>query len=593
MRLTITNPEIANTLVNFPGGLLPVRRGSDSRMVLVVKASRRTAHAAKLRGGIRCYLVPTDVGGVATYGLLTAFFDDRDEPLIIRTPLFDEEITGDLLHLLSSESFAVHFFDERDRELLGFRAENPDAHRFRVRAKTLRFVSPTLERARDFLDEMQFWFGVRSTSDDAAAFTIDLRERLFTDNLAEDADNPGVLNESDIAAALYRAFGTKQVFTNPIRADNGREFVDVLVATDKTLLLIQAKDSPSTESALTRNIDRKRTTAVKHIRKAAGQLRGSINSAQSGEPLEINTNGRRCSVSLSGRAVFGLVIVQELFDPDRPACSPFVLTLFEKTGIPCLLLDQAEFQQMVFFRPTEESVVGTLQEIFLAARAHGLFPRNRFGLRTDKTTVYRPRGTDRTPDTAVHETVQPSVREGRLNGVQPAGGLATCGVSGVDYLGTVRQDLLRVVVSRAEVEALDVSRAMAILSRVLADRETVERYRGRLELVFSGYASDARELYSIPEVRAFCAKLDDAFPFWFYFVSTNGVTLGVIACCLCSVTELRPGKVSIGPDVLPFMTRHFDALNWLFETYSLDERQNVEINGSVVEYFRTGLGQID
>ena len=112
----------------------------------------------------------------------------------------------------------------------------------------MRFVFPTLERARHVHNEMQDWFGVRSPSGDDAALTIHLRERLFPDCLAEHVDNPGDLNEPDIAMALYRSFRGDQVLLNPIRADNRLEFVDVLVATSKTVLLIQAKDSPSTDS---------------------------------------------------------------------------------------------------------------------------------------------------------------------------------------------------------------------------------------------------------------------------------------------------------------------------------------------------------
>ena len=91
---------------------------------------------------------------------------------------------------------------------------------------------------------------------------------------------------------------------------------------------------------------------------------------------------------MSGREVFGLVIVKELFDLERSACSRIVLSVFEETDIPCLLLDYLEFQQLTFFRRTEESFVGTLQEFFSAAREHGLFPRSRFGLVTDGSTVY-------------------------------------------------------------------------------------------------------------------------------------------------------------------------------------------------------------
>ena len=482
MQLTITNPEVLDRLVDMPVGLWPMRRVSDSRIILVVKAPREMAQTARLRGGFCFYWVPVNVGDVATYGLVTAFFDDNDEPLVIRTPLFDEEITRDFLLLLSSDSFYVHFFDELGRELLGFRAENPNAHSFRAFSNTMRFASLTLARARQFLDDLQVWFGARSPSDDAAAFTIHLRERLFPDSLAEHVDNPGDLNEPDIATALHRPFGGAHVFKNPIRADNGREFVDVLVATTKTLLLIQAKDSPSIESALTRKIDRKKATAAKHVRKATVQLKGSINHLGSGESIEIITDGKRRNVSTSGRDVFGLVIVKELFDPERPTCSPPVLTVFNDTGIPCLLLDHTEFQQLTFFRTTEESFVGTLKEIFSAACAHGVFPRSRFGLRTGKTVVYDPAGTGNAPDSTTQERVQAVTERSHIITAPISGDWVTDEAAGMGFREDLGADWLRVVVDRSEVEALDVSGTAATLSRVLADRDAVERYRGARRL---------------------------------------------------------------------------------------------------------------
>ena len=585
MKLTVTNPEVLDTLVDIPVGLWPIRRPGDSRMILVVKTSREAAQTAKLRKGFRFYLVPVHAGSVVTYGLVAAFFDDNDEPLAIQTPLFHEEITRDFVLLLSSDAFYVHFFDEHNRELLGFRAENPDAHRFRVLSNTIRFASPTIDRARQVLDVMRSRFGARSPSDDAAAFTIHLRERLFPDSLEENVENPGDLNEPDIANALHRSFGSDNVFANPIRADNGREFVDVLVATDKFLLLVQAKDSPSDESALNRKLDRKKATAAHHVRRATRQLKGSINHLRSGDPIEISTEKKSREVSTSGRDVFGLVIVKELFDPERPICSPLVLTVFNDTGIPCLLLDNTEFQQLTFFRTTEESFVGTLKEIFSAACAHGVFPRSRFGLRTGKTVVYDPTGTGNTPDSATHERVQAVTEGGPIITAPISGDWVTDEAAGMGFREDLGADWLRVVVDRSEVEALDVSGTAATLSRVLADRDAVERYRGRVDLAFFGYSNDSRELRDIPEVRRFCSKLDDAFPYWFYFLSTEGVTLGVLACCLCSVAQLRPGVVSFGPDLLEFMTRHYEALNWLFDNYSLDERLNVEISGNVAEYF--------
>ena len=181
---------------------------------------------------------------------------------------------------------------------MAFERENPDAHRFRALAHSIHFVSPSLAHGRQLLDGMQLWFSSRSPSDDAAAFTIQMREQMFPDSLIDHVDNPGDFNEPDIAAALHRVFSRDQVLLNPVRADNDREFVDVLVITTKTLLLIQAKDSPSTESALTRNLHRKRATASKHVSNAAGQLKGSINHLKSDEAIEVIANGKRRTVSL-------------------------------------------------------------------------------------------------------------------------------------------------------------------------------------------------------------------------------------------------------------------------------------------------------
>ena len=106
---------------------------------------------------------------------------------------------------------------------------------------------------------------------------------------------------------------------------------------------------------------------------------------------------------MSSREVFGLVIVKELFDPERSACSPLVLNVFEESGIPCLLLDYLEFQQLTFFRRTEESFVSTLSEIFSVACEHGVFPRSRFGLRANGPVVYSPRRLTTAPDSTTNE----------------------------------------------------------------------------------------------------------------------------------------------------------------------------------------------
>ncbi|WP_419949024.1 chlororespiratory reduction 6 domain-containing protein [Candidatus Palauibacter sp.] len=494
---------------------------------------------------------------------MTAFFDDLEEPLVLRTPLSNDEFTRDLLQVLSEPSFDIHIFDEHDRELLGFRANNRNFAHLRSLLNTAQFPTVTVDLACQFDDQLRTWFGDRSPTDDASACTITLHEELFPPNPILWRPNPGDLSEQDIAGVMQRPFSRDHVYLNPTRADNAREFVDVLVATDKTLLLVQAKDSPNTEAALTRTIHRKQATAVQHIKKASAQLRGSIRHLQSADLIEIVASGERLKLSALDREVFGLVIVRELFDPERPVYSSLFFGVLDDTDIPCLLLDYAELLELAFFRPSEDGFVDALWRVFTVACEQGVFPRSRAWPQASPSLPQLTIGTGHLLQD--QETREPSRTDSR-------------GGSVPDRL---------VVIDRADVDAHDVSSTATVLSRVLANRETIEQFRGRVELVFEGYSDDPREPYEIPEVRRFCAKLDETFPFWFYFLSTDGMALGMIACCLCSVTKIRPGVVSFGPDLLKFMVRHFRAMNWLFDNFSLDEEHNVEISAEVTEYFRS------
>ena len=124
---SVTYPAVPQTLVDFKGGLLPTCDAGSSRMILIAKTMTEIAATARLQKFFRLYLVPLRAGDVDTFGLLSAFFDDHDEPLTIWTPLFDDEFAHAILQVLSSDSFDIHFFDEHNRKLIGFRAKNQDA----------------------------------------------------------------------------------------------------------------------------------------------------------------------------------------------------------------------------------------------------------------------------------------------------------------------------------------------------------------------------------------------------------------------------------------------------------------------------------
>jgi len=143
-----------------------------------------------------------------------------------------------------------------------------------------------------------------------------------------------------------------------------------------------------------------------------------------------------------------------------------------------------------------------------------------------------------------------------------------------DILKESGADSLSVLIDRRDVERVDVNPTLAILSRLLRDRETVTKFRGRLDIGFAGYDEDPREVHEIEGVRTFLRALDSKFPFWFYFVNLYSDTLVVILLTLCRYTRTEDGRFDIDQsDQERFFVEHGAAVTWLFQNYNLDENE--------------------
>ncbi len=357
--------------------------------------------AARVLRELRFYLVPLDADGVSTHGLVTAFFDDRDEPLVIRTPLLDDEMGSGIFDLLCLDEFDIHFFDEQDRELLGYRVQSKTADSFRSSRDTIRLASPMYIPSTKIDDQMSEFISNRSQGDDENAIVVDLMEELFPSDFMTwdirsevnsyqgrrhpmvtslERGDPGVFSELDIVNMLLRGFPSDQVFLNPLRADNGREFVDVMVATRDNLLLIQAKDSPNTEESLSRPIERKISTVLRHLRKATSQLLGSISYVQSSDPFIVRCGDAVHRIASGSLNVTSLIIARELFPTEYKSYSQLAFKVFDDTRVPCFIQDYSQFHCLTHHRRTEEGFFDTLDEIFMFAICQDEFPRPRFWL---------------------------------------------------------------------------------------------------------------------------------------------------------------------------------------------------------------------
>ncbi|MGM5022145.1 hypothetical protein [Tardiphaga sp. 367_B4_N1_1] len=384
----------------LPYGLCPLWIEPDGRFALIVKATKEMILTGQLRQEMRIYLAPDTEHNHQLLGLITCFFDDSDEPLCITSPLFaGDEMLEDVRWLLCQEEFDVHMFDGHDRELFATRACVQDGERLKTAFESSGFPELDIDGVPALLKAMGMWFGQRTPADDTEAFTVRFTERLMPPDIgiidlsggdhdfrdighslvvdSLERQDPGPLQERDIAALLRRVFGHDAVLLNPLRADTGNELTDVLVMTSDVILLLQAKDSPNTEAALNRSIVRKRSTIQGHIEKGARQLQGALQFVMSGE-AQIRRGDGTLAIEIGARALRGALVVRELFDDEYKPSSKPVLKVIHQTQVPCVLVDYAGLFAMARNLSTPEELINGFDRLHAVAVQHGEFPKPRF-----------------------------------------------------------------------------------------------------------------------------------------------------------------------------------------------------------------------
>jgi hypothetical protein len=105
--------------------------------------------------------------------------------------------------------------------------------------------------------------------------------------------------------------------------------------------------------------------------------------------------------------------------------------------------------------------------------------------------------------------------------------------------------------------------------------------------VVDGYNDDPRELFEVPEVRAYIKRLDQAWPYWFFFLSQADESIKLLESCLCDTIEVVPGVTSIDLDQLErSLARHFTAMHRLREELDLPEDACEEVAEGIIGMFR-------
>jgi hypothetical protein len=141
--------------------------------------------------------------------------------------------------------------------------------------------------------------------------------------------------------------------------------------------------------------------------------------------------------------------------------------------------------------------------------------------------------------------------------------------------------------SRRQVEICNVDEPLQLLRRLTEDRQTAIDFCGRISLVVDGYNDDPRELFEVPQVRAYIRRLDQAWPYWFLFLSQADESIKLLESCLCETIEVVPGVTSIDLDQLEHsLARHFTAMHRLRKDLDLPEEICEEVAEGIIGMFR-------
>ncbi|MBN6740606.1 hypothetical protein JKG47_08710 [Acidithiobacillus sp. MC6.1] len=85
--------------------------------------------------------------------------------------------------------------------------------------------------------------------------------------------------------------------------------------------------------------------------------------------------------------------------------------------------------------------------------------------------------------------------------------------------GSGDQRRIVLFIPRADVESMNIGPTLKILESLSVSADAVRGYCGRLIITFDGYDNDQREVWEIPEIRSYFAKLTEAWPYWLWFMN--------------------------------------------------------------------------
>jgi hypothetical protein len=149
---------------------------------------------------------------------------------------------------------------------------------------------------------------------------------------------------------------------------------------------------------------------------------------------------------------------------------------------------------------------------------------------------------------------------------------------------------LYVVVSRDEIESRDFTAPFAALKSLIASPATARAHMESVDVAFSGYDEDARELFEIPEVREYVYRLDGEFPYWLFFLSKYGLGLQCLLLSFLPPHLTDEAKANVHPERIRelLLNRWLPAMNQVSEFAGLTGDEVDRLTERALDYISNG-----
>lgn len=400
--LGVRHPVLWDAAVRYPAGLSVLIVPGEIRPTLLVKLPHQFLLAARMNRGFKVYVCPIQLKEIFTIGLMSAFIDDDDDPLTLWTSLDSTPDSQALLRAFRFGHINIRMVDEHSREILAYAATVEIPLESRVRMDVAKFCETSHDLDHAMSEFGTNWFSVRVTEDDLQAISVKFDEPLYSEDRKFKDERPelfrfhgssgfaevslvklepGQFQEMDIILLLQRIFSPEQVYHSPKRINDNEEICDVLAVTKEFCLIVQAKDSPNTETMLTKSLERKRAKAKSQLNEGCNQVAGSIGYFRRVRPLRFAIDGRELEIDMGRREILSLVVVRERFDYDFGDYSSRLMSLYRKVGLPCLGIGYGELIQLCTYCEGPVGLRNAYMQLFYEALNTGIFKRMRFGIR--------------------------------------------------------------------------------------------------------------------------------------------------------------------------------------------------------------------